>query len=155
MDFDLLSGFINGHDIGATQLLSHLQDSGRLTPEQIAENPGLERGNVGAGTPDPHQRGAVITKIEDIFESITDCILDDGKELVIPLKSRAKKKNAANKDDSTQVNRSSNSETRNITFPSKSPQEAWKFTALLRILELSHEALVAGNVTTKRLSSTS
>ncbi|KAH8796899.1 Spo11/DNA topoisomerase VI subunit A [Hyaloscypha sp. PMI_1271] len=151
MDFDLLSGFINGHDIGAsTQLLSCLQDSGRLTPEQIAENPGLERGNVGAGTPDPHQRGAVITKIEDIFESITDCILDEGKELVIPLKSRAKKKNAANKDDSTQVNRSSNTEMRNITFPSKSPQEAWKFTALIRILELSHEALVTGNVTTKR-----
>jgi meiotic recombination protein SPO11 len=129
MDFDLLSGFINGHDIGAsTQLLSCLQDSGRLTPEQIAENPGLERGNVDAGTPDPHQRGAVITKIEDIFESITDCILDEGKELMIPLKSRAKKKNAANKDDSTQVNRSSNTETRNITFPSKSPQEAWKFS---------------------------
>lgn len=122
MDFDLLSGFINGHDTGPSpQLLSNLQNRERLTPEQIAEDDRVW------GTGDPNQRGAVIIKIEDIFESIADCILDEGKELAIPLKTRPKNKNIASQDDSTKVNRTVNTEARNITFPSKSPQEAWKF----------------------------
>jgi meiotic recombination protein SPO11 len=123
MDFDLLSGFINANDTGSSpQLLYNLQDKGKLTPEQLAENDCiLESG-------DSNQRGAVITKIEDIFESIADCILDEGKELVIPLKTRPKNKNIASQDGPTKVNRTVNAEARNITFPSKSPQEAWKFS---------------------------
>jgi hypothetical protein len=88
------------------------------------------REEIGPVPPDPSQVGVVITKIEDIFESITGCILDEGKELVIPLKSRPKKKKKkiANRDDGTQVNEGVSTEARSITFPSKSPQEAWKFS---------------------------
>jgi meiotic recombination protein SPO11 len=134
MGFDLLSGFLDDHENGTSpQLLSNLQNRGRLTHEQTTENPSLERdlldgADVFTRAPDPNQTGAVINKIEDIFESIADCILDEGKELVIPLKHRPKKKNLANKDDSTQGDRSSNTEARYIGFPSKSPQEAWKFS---------------------------
>jgi meiotic recombination protein SPO11 len=121
MDFDLVSRFINGHDTDMPPpLLTHLPDRGTLTPEQIAEHPTSDKG--------ANQRGEVITKIEDIFESITDCILDEGKELVIPLKSRPKKKNEANKNDPIQDSRTPNAKARNITFPSRSPQEAWKFS---------------------------
>ncbi|KAN0099842.1 DNA topoisomerase IV, alpha subunit [Hyaloscypha variabilis] len=154
MDLDLIYGFIAGHESGTSpQLLSNLHDREKLTPEQIAEDPALEDGDsneLNDWTPDPNQRVLVITKIEDIFESIADCILDEGKELVIPLKSRPRNKIVANKDDPTKINSSTSADSRKITFPSKSPREAWKFTALLRILELSHEALVTGTVTTKR-----
>ncbi|PMD12317.1 DNA topoisomerase IV, alpha subunit [Hyaloscypha hepaticicola] len=154
MDFDLLSGFHDGHQDGTShQLLSNLQSRGRLTHEQSAEVPSLAHDVLdGSLRPlDSNQVGAVINKIEDIFEAIADCILDEGKELVIPFKTRPKKKTTTNdRDGSSKINRSLNSEAQKVVFPSKSPQEAWKFTALLRILELSHEALVTGTVTTKR-----
>ncbi|KAE9364749.1 DNA topoisomerase IV, alpha subunit [Stipitochalara longipes BDJ] len=153
MDFDLLPEFASNYETGASQiLLSNLQDRRRLTPEQIAEDPALERDfdRLDDENPNLNNRGVVITKIEDIFESIADCILNEGKELVILLKSRPKNKIVANQDDSSSINKCLGSESRKITFPSKSPREAWKFTALLRILELSHEALVTGTVTTKR-----
>jgi len=135
MDFDLLSGYLEGSDVALPdQLLSSLQDRDRLTHEQTRENhlaldnPRVNERDAGTTVVDHNQAGAVINKIEDIFESIIDCILDEGKELVIPFGSRPKNKNIANKDDSTRPIRISKSETRNITFPSRSPQEAWKFS---------------------------
>ncbi|TQS34981.1 hypothetical protein Golomagni_04612 [Golovinomyces magnicellulatus] len=92
------------------------------------------------------QAGVVITKIEHIFETIADCIIEKKKELVIQLKIKSKAK---------ETNEILNigipeKKIRNITFPSRKPREAWKFAVLLRILELSHEALVTGIVITKR-----
>ncbi|KAL2067544.1 hypothetical protein VTL71DRAFT_1969 [Oculimacula yallundae] len=108
----------------------------------------------------PNQVGAVISKIEDIFESITDCILEERRELVIELKSRSKSNLKAQKSETEKVEVELEEDedeemelrrrTTKITFPSRNQKEAWKFTALLRILELSHEALVTGIVTTKR-----
>jgi meiotic recombination protein SPO11 len=132
MDLDLLYGFIGDYESGTSpQLLSNLHDRRKLTPEQITEDPALEGGDsneLNDWTPDPDQRVLVITKIEDIFESIADCILDEGKELVIPLKSRPRNKIVANKDDPTKINSSTSADSRKITFPSKSPREAWKFS---------------------------
>ncbi|KAH7383513.1 Spo11/DNA topoisomerase VI subunit A, partial [Cadophora sp. MPI-SDFR-AT-0126] len=93
-----------------------------------------------------NQAGAVISKIEDIFEAIADCILAEGDELVIELISRSKTKSQVEGDESGD----GRGRTNRIVFPSRNQKEAWKFTALLRILELSHEALVTGVVTTKR-----
>ncbi|RKF78682.1 Meiotic recombination protein SPO11 [Golovinomyces cichoracearum] len=92
------------------------------------------------------QAGLVITKIEHIFETIADCILEKKKELVIQLKTKSKAK---------ETNEILNigipeEKIRNVTFPSRKPREAWRFAVLLRILELSHEALVTGIVITKR-----
>jgi meiotic recombination protein SPO11 len=129
MDFDLISGFISDHEVQTSpSLLSNSQDRRRLTPEQIAEDPALEDIELNDEIPNPTQRGVAITKIEDIFESIADCILDEGKELVIPLKSRPRNKTVANTDDSTKVNTATSIDPRKITFPSKSPKEAWKFS---------------------------
>ncbi|RDL38681.1 uncharacterized protein BP5553_03021 [Venustampulla echinocandica] len=97
-----------------------------------------------------NQPGAVISRIEDVFEAMTDCIIGEKNELVIQLKSRSRTKPQADDSGATAAKKQSNLELRAITFPSRSPQEAWKFTALLRILELCHEALVTGTVTTKR-----
>jgi hypothetical protein len=131
MDFDLLSGFLDDHqDRTYPQLLSNLQSRGRLTHEQIAEVPSLAHEVLDGSSkaPNPNQPGAVINKIEDIFEAIADCILDEGKELVIPFKSRPKKKTVTNIDGSSQINRSLDAEARKIVFPSKSQQEVWKFS---------------------------
>ncbi len=131
MDLDPLSGFLDDHqDSTSTQLLSNLQSRGRLTHEQIAEVPSLAHDVLGGSprAPDLNQVGAVINKIEDIFEAIADCMLDEGKELVIPFKSRPKKKTTTNQDGSSQINGSLISEAQKVIFPSKSPQEAWKFS---------------------------
>ncbi|KAH8805768.1 Spo11/DNA topoisomerase VI subunit A [Xylogone sp. PMI_703] len=91
----------------------------------------------------PIRAGEAISKIEDIFESIADSINDGKRPLAIHLKSRPR----GTREVSDVIN------ARKINFPSKSPQEAWRFTVLLRILELSHEALVTGIVITKRFAS--
>jgi meiotic recombination protein SPO11 len=75
---------------------------------------------------DRNSPGAVISKIEDIFEAMTDCILGEKKELTIQLKTRSKTKSKI--DDSQLAKKKTKSETKIITFPSKSPQEAWKFS---------------------------
>ena len=131
MDFDLLAGFLDDHqDTTSRQLLSNLQSRERLTHEQIAEVPSLKQDVLDAGlrAAAPNQSGAVINKIEDIFEAMTDCILDEGKEFVIPLKSRPKKETITNRDESSRINRSLNAKAKNVVFPSKTPQEVWKFS---------------------------
>lgn len=125
------------------------------------------------------EKSALINRIESIFESIADCILAEGKELVIPLKSRQRQGGQVHDLLTGTIVDVQDTVTRDITFPGKTPHEAWKFSkylrcqrlpsrvnilyiafilidlvaALLRILELSHEALVSGTVTTKRLVS--
>ena len=110
--------------------------------------------------------GAVISQIEDILEQVVDCIINKKTELVIHLKSRRRSSKRIPEINCTSSNDLIDRETRAIRFPGRTPQEGWKFSeatknlsstltkwntaALLRILELSHEALVTGVVTTKR-----
>jgi len=74
-----------------------------------------------------NQTGAVIAKIENIFESITDSILNEKKELMIPLKTRPRR--AVDRDDrSNNGNVSTKTSMRNITFPTNNLREAWRFS---------------------------
>lgn len=83
--------------------------------------------------------GVVISKIEDIFESIADCMLGEKKELTIKLKSRTRREEMTgeNQDENQTSDETSARKKRpkdlfrNITFPSKSPQEAWKFSEFI------------------------
>ncbi|KAI0007349.1 DNA topoisomerase IV, alpha subunit [Xylariaceae sp. FL0662B] len=77
------------------------------------------------------QTGTVIAKIEDILEGIVDA-LSENRVLIIPLRSR----------------QSGNG--RWIRFPADNDAEVKRFTCLLQILHMSHEALVSGNIITKR-----
>ncbi|TAQ87210.1 hypothetical protein B7494_g4466 [Chlorociboria aeruginascens] len=127
-------------------LLSNLPHSAHISHEsRTGSPPRIDSISVRA-----NQAGLVISKIEDIFESMTDCLLENGKEFTIRLKTRRKSGMQAHDTDNGTIRSLPNSKTRAITFPSKNSKEAWKFTVLLRILELSHEALVAGDVITKR-----
>jgi meiotic recombination protein SPO11 len=157
MDLDLFSNLLRD-DPGPSSgsLLSNLPHRSPIDYSSISCNTSghtsSSQPNI-AYIPDLSQAGRVIAKIENIFESITDCILDQRKELVVSLRSRPKCKSKDSEE--SMPNLKSKPELKNITFPSKSPQEAWKFSeskmilrkpptdlssaALLRILELSHK----------------
>ena len=130
MDFDLFSNLLRD-DPGPSSgfLLSNLpyrpptDDSSILC--NTSGHPSSAQLNI-ANIPDPSQTGRVIAKIENIFESITDCILDQKKELVINLRSRPKGKSKNSKESLSSPK--PKPEIKNITFPSKSPQETWKFS---------------------------
>lgn len=171
---------------GTKPLLSNLPDS-PLTSNSPSGHGHAVRQKKGPSVPTfplPVERtnhaGVVISKIEDIFESIADCMLGEKKELSIQLKSRRGRAEITREnqdedqasDETAAKKKRLKDPFRSITFPSKSPQEAWKFSwypyflwasclaniwsaALLRILELSHEALVLGMVITKRFLSLS
>ncbi|PVH71088.1 DNA topoisomerase IV, alpha subunit [Cadophora sp. DSE1049] len=146
MDLDLLSDYLpDGRPSERRTLLSNLHHNTLTKADDADQDPSNKEVQV-TQILNPNQAGAVISKIEDIFEAIADCILAEGKELVIELKSRSKSQ-AKNDEDVLEGTRN---RTKRITFPSRNQKEAWKFTALLRILELSHEALVTGVIITKR-----
>ncbi|KAF5875863.1 putative meiosis-specific topoisomerase spo11 protein [Botrytis fragariae] len=124
----------HGKDSGDTILLT----TPLSTPEKIEH---LTSRNTSTQS---YQTGSAICKIEEICEAMTDCMIGRRRQFSIHLKSRslgAKDATPGSKEIFT---------SRVVQFPSSSPREAWKFVALLRILELSHEALVTGNIITKR-----
>lgn len=124
------------------------------TPEKIED---LKPRNTSALS---YQTGSAICRIEELCEAMTDCMIGRRKQFSIHLKSRSLgTKNVTPGGKEVFCSRV-------VQFPSSSPREAWKFgrsdaffltaltnvniVALLRILELSHEALVTGNIITKR-----
>lgn len=74
-----------------------------------------------------NQVGAVITKIEDIFESLLDCITNENKCLVLHLKSRGKAGHRTLDPITGTIRNTGNAECKEITFPGKTQREAWKF----------------------------
>jgi len=123
MDTDLVSELLTNSEPSTGDLLSNLPHR-ELTHDSRAN---LERREDFSfiARPNPNQAGAVIARIEDIFESIADSILHEKKELIIRLRTRRRTKNH-NLDPSNSAVRNA-SDTKLIRFPSKSPQEAWKF----------------------------
>lgn len=136
------SQFANSQQHGGSQLSSSQSSSIVSVPR----NDGVE-----------NQTGLVISKIEEILETMVDVLAEGGTSLTIPIRSRT---------SSHQVNRV-------LSWPGKSLQEATRFSGsspsalkvnvslvfsyfclhsarALRILELSREALVSGRLITKR-----
>jgi meiotic recombination protein SPO11 len=113
--------------------LSHLADR-PLTSDESATQPSSSIFN-NPGLVNPNQAGAVVSKIEVIFEKIASCILDEKEELVIKLKTRRKQGAKTRDADTGSTNRVLGNETRPVRFPSKSPKEAWKFSEFWKGLE--------------------
>lgn len=123
MDFDLFSDAVNE---GSAATSDPLQDAflKTITPAS-ASNSVLS-----------NQTGAVIAKIENIFESITDVLLDRSKEkknqFTIQLKTRSRARKEDEDDEPGEENaeskrRSKKMEFRSVCFPSRNAKEAWKF----------------------------
>lgn len=73
-----------------------------------------------------HHQGAVIAKLEDIFESIADQMLAE-KPFVIPMKSRLNNEQALDAESGVLLN-TGPSEVVNITWPGATQRESWKFS---------------------------
>ncbi|OBT82498.1 hypothetical protein VE02_09128 [Pseudogymnoascus sp. 03VT05] len=153
MDYDLLNLW---QDASSDNSLLHNSSYSKLISQQQLAIPSskyhADSQAISQGAPrnNNSQAGVVITKIEDIFESLLDCIINKKKCLVLHIKSRGNNRRQTIDAATGGIRNTENVETKEITFPGKTQKEAWKFAALLRIMELSHEALVTGIVTTKR-----
>lgn len=84
------------------------------------------------------QKERVISSIESVFESMLDVLLNKEGSLTVFLKSRPC--NASSTDTSGRVMR----------FPGKTAEDAWRFTVLVCILEIIHEAIATNRVISKR-----
>ncbi|MCJ1409440.1 hypothetical protein MMC19_003521 [Ptychographa xylographoides] len=84
------------------------------------------------------RRDSVIAKIESIFATLAEDLYHHRGPISFLINSRRR--------SSSRVQPPS----RNISFPGSNAQEAWRFTVVIRILELIHEALVTNISTTKR-----
>ncbi|KAK4211472.1 Spo11/DNA topoisomerase VI subunit A [Rhypophila decipiens] len=86
-----------------------------------------------------------LKQVEGLLESIVDS-LTNGVALVIPYRTRTPR----NVQDISQRSGPTQTQCQALMFPSRSDQELKKFEALFRLLELIHEALLSGNILTKR-----
>lgn len=77
-----------------------------------------------------NQRGAVIAKLEDIFESITDQMLVE-KPFIISMKSRLNIDQALDARSGVLVY-TRDAATVNITWPAATQRESWKFGEIQR-----------------------
>ncbi|TEY86522.1 hypothetical protein BOTCAL_0006g00010 [Botryotinia calthae] len=172
MDFDLLQDILKDTPSSSSQLLHDLPSSRLISGIDSTDHSGEQKSasaqhgthsndtillRTPLSTPEKiedlnpsntstlsHQTVSAICKIEEIFEAMTDCMIGRRKQFSLHLKSRSLGTKNATLGDKEVLG------SRIVQFPSSSPREAWKFVALLRILELSHEALVTGNIITKR-----
>lgn len=130
MDCDLLNFWHDAssnnsllHNSPYTKLISQNQ-FGTSFPEDHTDSPHISQGARRSNT---FQAGEVITKIEDIFESLLDCIINEKKCLVFHIKSRAKSGRQTLDAVNGAIRNAGNVETKEITFPGKTQKEAWKF----------------------------
>ncbi|KAF2467887.1 DNA topoisomerase IV, alpha subunit [Lindgomyces ingoldianus] len=91
----------------------------------------------------------VVARIEHMLEEIVDGLLGNRDQLSITLKSRSSAAGRVFEAGKGMV-ATSESKTREISFPGNTPQEAWRFTVLLRIIELVHSALIDNLIISKR-----
>ncbi|KAK5137789.1 hypothetical protein LTR08_007361 [Meristemomyces frigidus] len=93
----------------------------------------------------------VVAKIERVFEQIADAMLSEEDEISVTLKRRTKPTTASgNQPGRTVSNKPGDTRLRRICYPGKSAEEAWRFTVVIRILELIHEALRKDATLSKR-----
>ncbi|KAH8901852.1 DNA topoisomerase IV, alpha subunit [Coniochaeta sp. PMI_546] len=96
------------------------------------------------------QAGTVISKIEMIFESILDALANGADNLSIPYRTRTATSRSRRAPDVDGASTPGARPEGRINFPGRTPHEANKFASLLRILEISREAIATGAVVTKR-----
>ena len=93
---------------------------------------------------------AVREKIEEVFRQIEDALVHEKNELVIELKYRVHRITKSGSAAGLSPIADMVSRTRRVRFPGKTAQEAWRFTVVIRILELIHEAITSNVVMSKR-----
>lgn len=131
MDYDLLNLWKDASLDNS--LLSDLPHDKLISNNQLATSSSEAQAagsDVSRGAPRNYnfQAGAVITKIEDIFESLLDCIINENDCLILHIKSRGKNGRQALDAATGAIRNTENVEAKEITFPGKTQKEAWKFS---------------------------
>ncbi|KAL7268962.1 endodeoxyribonuclease [Rhizina undulata] len=127
----------------------------KITDASTCQTPQIERELLISGGFTEYDETAycsqqdLITRIEGILTSVASALLVSSP-LQFSLKIRSKSTATIFDKQSSTIRRISSNHAGIFTFPGKNATEAWRFTVLLKILELIHEALVDGIVTTKR-----
>lgn len=75
----------------------------------------------------------VISKIEAIFESLADGILEDRGSLAVPLRTRASKTRPSTTSHPGAGVADDLHQPRDVCFPGSTPQEAWRFSTAPRL----------------------
>ncbi|KAL8664567.1 MAG: hypothetical protein Q9202_002976 [Teloschistes flavicans] len=116
------------------------------------EGPGASRstanGSYLSGT-SPRRRVAdpgAIQKVEAIVEKVLRSLQGQDESISIALKTKRRSGTASSLPSQAPSSRNQYQ----LSFPGNTPQEAWRFTVVLRILELVHEALLNNVVVSKR-----
>ncbi|KAL8751861.1 MAG: hypothetical protein Q9184_005921 [Pyrenodesmia sp. 2 TL-2023] len=113
----------------------------RYISEAAAADSDLPRPVPRRRVPDP----AVVHQVQTIVGRIISSLQKQDDDISVSLKSKR-----------PSIGSSSQSSTRpsndfyKLSFPGSTPEEAWRFTVVLRILELVHEALVTKMLISKR-----
>ncbi|KAI5200812.1 DNA topoisomerase IV, alpha subunit [Aureobasidium subglaciale] len=89
----------------------------------------------------PSEIDSVMVRIEAVFETIADALLNERADVMISLTA-----NLSNALEATSVQ----GPKAIFTFPGKTATEAWRFSVVVRILELIHESISDGVTLTKR-----
>ncbi|KAK6004629.1 hypothetical protein QM012_008491 [Aureobasidium pullulans] len=83
----------------------------------------------------------VIMRIEAVFETVADALLNERADVTISLTSEF---SDTLQDSSVRVRKAI------YSFPGKTANDAWRFSVVIRILEIIHESLSDGFILTKR-----
>ena len=127
MNSDLLPDIFNvGEPLLSDGLLSHLPKDTLIINDTAASSSGLSSKS---------RPGAVVSKIENIFEKVTGCILDEKQRVSIKFRTRGKASMTAKDPITGIVKTLAKDETKTVHFPSKSSKEAWKFSESLKTLK--------------------
>ncbi|KAK1976690.1 type IIB DNA topoisomerase [Colletotrichum cereale] len=128
----------------ATSPMLNGRQQGRLTSQ--LSHTGQSSNVVTIPDRDPRQNttGAAITKLEDILVSVRES-LRRNEEMSIPYRSRPSSASRSAADPARSRTLRSV-----VRFPGRTVHEATKFSRLMRILQMSLSALIAGRTITKR-----
>ncbi|KIW07325.1 uncharacterized protein PV09_02175 [Verruconis gallopava] len=111
----------------------HIANS--VSPIQPSVNDKVPTAAIPSGKRD---RLWVIARIEDIFEQQLAAIVANKNHLEIDVSMRPR-----SESDNAPASR-------RFRFPGRSEKDAWRYTVIIRILELLHDALVTDTIITKR-----
>ncbi|KAF2871325.1 Spo11/DNA topoisomerase VI subunit A [Massariosphaeria phaeospora] len=126
------------------------QDTDSYLPSHVTETDGeeilLTSSDSTCGVRD---KNWVVARVGEFLERIVDALVENSGQLSIILKTRSgitrRKTEYTDQNGLMPVPK-----TMEITFPGGTTQEAWKFTVLVRILELIHKCLIDDVTMTKR-----
>ncbi|KAK1061470.1 endodeoxyribonuclease [Friedmanniomyces endolithicus] len=128
----------------------------RRNPRSINTTPGSAIDRAGQEitsdcsdtTPSTKPPDSPLGQIEAVFEQIADDMIGHTRQIGISLdvRPRVPPTRSSTVADAITLDR----KTRRLGFPGETAEEAWRFTVILRILELMHEALRTGVTISKR-----